>query len=471
MKRTLLKINDLSQQSEHLGKLSHVSLHILAGEVTALLGLVGSGKELLIKILSGQTEVDWRRNHFYLLGNQIRNYSQLSKVTCHISAEDSLIQDWTVAEYISLRDVSWYLSRRTRRRICQNAQTLLEDLDLDIDVTQKIKHLGELKKRMVEIVWARKEGARILILEDECEGMSPEELVQYASFLKKIIQERIGIILLCNARKAAEILADNYYIFRKGRVVKKRNRHVPYDSQSISRYILGGTMVGKKKSLDSYRRNLYKVSEPVYGIRDMQIHGCKYDTLFKRSEVTVFSISNHRERHRVFMELSGRAVTDTSSYLLGGDWVRQPNFKDFLAQKIVSLMRTSRDYEAFEDMSVGDNLLLPSIRKVPQMDYLLSGGKITQVLSHSLELDHISSHTKMKNLDNNQHIVVSLNRWYIFKPRAIIMYDPFIGCDEYTISLILSYIKKFTNLGSAVILVKSNLEYTEKIADRTFSIG
>ncbi len=471
MKKTLLKINDFSLHSQHLGKLSHVSLHILAGEVTALLGLVGSGKELLVKVLKGQMDLDWRRNCFYLQGNKILNYAQLSQVTCHILAETSLIQDWTVAEYLSLRDVSWYLSRRTRRRICQNALALLEELNLDIDVTQKLKNLGELERRMVEIVRARKEGAKILILEDECEGMTPEELVQYAGFLKRIIQDRMGILLLCNARKAAEVLADTYYIFRKGRVVKKRNKHVPYDDQAISRYILGGTMVGKKKSLDSYRRHLYKVRETVYGIQNMQIYGCKYDTLFKRSEVTVFSISNHRERHRIFMELSGRAVADSSSYLLGKDWIRQPKPQDFLAQKIVSLMRTGKDYEAFEEMSVGDNLLLPSIRKVPQVDYLLSGGKITQVLSQSLELDHIGPHTKMKDLGNNQHIVVSLNRWYIFRPRVIVMYDPFIGCDEYTISLILSYIKKFTNLGSAVILVKSNLEYTEKIADRTFSIG
>ena len=53
----------------------------------------------------------------------------------------------------------------------------------------------------------------------------------------------------------------------------------------------------------------------------------------------------------------------------------------------------------------------------------------------------------------------------------IVLYEPFTSCDAYGVSIIMSYIKKFTNRGTAVIVVKSNLEYMEEVSDRIFDLG
>ena len=52
-----------------------------------------------------------------------------------------------------------------------------------------------------------------------------------------------------------------------------------------------------------------------------------------------------------------------------------------------------------------------------------------------------------------------------------LLYEPFTSCDAYGVSIIMSYIKKFTNRGTAVIVVKSNLEYMEEVSDRIFDLG
>lgn len=64
---------------------------------------------------------------------------------------------------------------------------------------------------------------------------------------------------------------------------------------------------------------------------------------------------------------------------------------------------------------------------------------------------------------------MSLERWYIFRPKVIILCDVFGGNDPYGISIIQSYIKKFSNLGVVVILIESCLEYVEDISDRVFA--
>lgn len=81
--------------------------------------------------------------------------------------------------------------------------------------------LNVLERRMVEVMRARKKGARILILEDECEGMDREMLCSYEQFLKKVIKNHMAAILICHSDMATSVLADNYIIFRRGRIVKK----------------------------------------------------------------------------------------------------------------------------------------------------------------------------------------------------------------------------------------------------------
>ncbi|RHV90087.1 hypothetical protein DXA96_07725 [Lachnospiraceae bacterium OF09-33XD] len=134
-------------------------------------------------------------------------------------------------------------------------------------------------------------------------------------------------------------------------------------------------------------------------------------------------------------------------------------------------MKTGSDYEIFEKMTVGDNLLLPSLRKIPNLDYLTSGSRITQVLSDEIESESLRSKDIVKELDFNHHISIALDRWYVFHPNVIVLYEPFTSCDAYGVSIIMSYIKKFTNRGTAVIVVKSNLEYMEEVSDRIFDLG
>ena len=54
--------------------------------------------------------------------------------------------------------------------------------------------------------------------------------------------------------------------------------------------------------------------------------------------------------------------------------------------------------------------------------------------------------------------------------KAIILYEPFTSCDAYGVSIILSYIKKMADRGTAVIVIKSNIEYMHGISDRVFII-
>ncbi len=74
---------------------------------------------------------------------------------------------------------------------------------------------------MVEMVRARKAGARVLVIEDECEGMN-SEIPFRRTRLFLGMRSQGGWRYCCSATRnlAASVLSDNYIIFRRGRVVK-----------------------------------------------------------------------------------------------------------------------------------------------------------------------------------------------------------------------------------------------------------
>ena len=60
-----MKINDLNMITSRYGKLEHASFHALEGEVTGLIGLKDSGKELAARIILGKRRSTGNRDMFF----------------------------------------------------------------------------------------------------------------------------------------------------------------------------------------------------------------------------------------------------------------------------------------------------------------------------------------------------------------------------------------------------------------------
>lgn len=249
MKKIVLRMSDLTLHNEDYGKLSYASFYTIEGEVTAFLGLNCSGKELLVQILTGHIDMNWSESRVYVDGCRIRKFVDLQPLIYYLNTNCEGIENWSVAEYISLKDVSWFLSRKARENLIKQAEQRIEKINVQLNVKKKLRDLTPLERRIVEVIRAEKENARILIIEDECEGMDIESIQKYSDFLKTVIQGKMSVILLCHSTRAAEILSDEYVIFRRGRIVKRWKKNSSYNTGKISDYLLGGTMRQKKNSL------------------------------------------------------------------------------------------------------------------------------------------------------------------------------------------------------------------------------
>lgn len=472
MKKEILRINNLSMNPGRMRSLENITLCILGGEMVGFLGLSYSGKDLTVKILSGDTQEELRRHHIYIGGRRISGNGELTGAVYRIAASNYIIDDWTVAEYVGLVDSGWFQLMWKKRRLEEQVRKFFEEIEVGISVSKKMKELSELEKRVVDVAKAKWNKKKLLIVEDEFEGMRPEDIKELGKVVKRLIAGDMGVIINSHSDIVLSLLSEKYVIFKKGRIVKKCRKDYIKNGLHLEKFLLGGGVISRKKGLDSYMLEEQEgEGKPVYRIEGLRMStGKVFDFNFLRGEIVTFLALDGKVKERLFMILSGRSAAPYISCVLNSRVYRAADFSDYVREKVVSVMHMGSEEEVFAGMSAGENLLIPSLRKISSFDYIANSSKIPRMLGEELRQAEVAADVSADSLGVNDIINITLERWYIYNPRVLILFEPFARCDLMGVSIVKSYIKKFANRGTAVIIIKSREEYMEDISDQIISV-
>lgn len=490
MRREILRINNLNYGYTLTRRLENISLCILEGECVGFLGLTYSGKDLLVQLLFGRLDEGANKIKVYIEGQKISG-KLLEEKMYHITASNYRIDDWTVAEYIGLVDTSWLRMMLRGRMLEEEVRGYFEELSLDIDVTKRIRELTELEKRIVDLVKAYRRGAKVVIIEDEFEGMDSDALKEFAKKMKCIITGRMAVIVNSHSHVIMSLLSDKYIIFNKGRIVKKCPKTYIRSDAHLERFLLGDAAISHKMSLDNYvleqargsdivypsgHTVTHAPSEPalcdiVYKVRKLALPGGRIEDFdFVKGNVVTFLVLDRKEKERIFMALSGRKMEEETYYILNAKRYNHVNFDIFAREKVVSVKHLGSREEIFTRMTVGENLILPSLGKISSMEYIASSSRIPKMVMENIEEREAYQNMAAGELGINDLISMTLGRWCIYNPRVLVLFEPFALCDINGVSIVKSYIKKFANRGTSVIIVKTREEYVEDISNRIISI-
>ena len=126
------------------------------------LGLTYSGKDLLTGLLCGELTEGKGSGSIYIGGQKVNDWEILGEKIYRMRPENYMIEEWTVAEYMCLVDARW-VGVFFRREVLEEAGDCFAELDLDLDVSTRMRHLSEMEKRIVDVVKAYRRGAKILL--------------------------------------------------------------------------------------------------------------------------------------------------------------------------------------------------------------------------------------------------------------------------------------------------------------------
>lgn len=506
MKKEVLRIQNLNIPYQERRQFHWVSMILFEGECTAFLGLSFSGKDDLVRFLTLRRSCDVEELALSIDGERILTQKMLEHTVCRITPRSKALPGWTCAEYISLAGSGWILMGSQSRALVQKAQETVQELGIDLDVSRPLGMLSEIEKRLAELARVCALGARVLVVEDELESLTDEEILEYSHVLQQVAKKKhLTVIINAHSSAVSAALADHYVIFRDGKIVKKCRKTDIRSKQQLEDYMLGpgqmpensrssyvqvsrqksgandadrpeinGDAVEEKKPEILYRMRSFPAGE--YRLRQLkgtsliQQNGGLLDLSFRTSCVTTLLVLDEKMRDTLFLSLSGRDLSAQTYCVIGDKRMGYGDYRLFVKNRVVSVMHLGSREELFGNMSIGENLVLPSLRKLTFSDYLFHSSRLAYALDPgTVPREELAR--PMQKSDVNSRITVTLERWYLYNPKVMILLEPFERCDLYGVSIVRSYIRKIARRGACVILIKSRAEYTEDISDEILLTG
>ncbi len=199
-----------------------VSLTLTAGRVHGLLGENGCGKSTLIKILSGVQSPD--SGEILHKGKAIALSSPSAASAAGVATvyqEFSLIPEASVAENI-------FMGRHPLRfggfvdwaRIDREAEKILSELALDIDVHAKVGSLSVAEQQLVEVAKALAQDAELLILDEPTAAMGAKESAMILDVIQQLKQAGdMGIVIVAHNYAQIFDVCDRINLVEGGTVV------------------------------------------------------------------------------------------------------------------------------------------------------------------------------------------------------------------------------------------------------------
>ena len=226
------------------------SLEVMPGEIHALVGENGAGKSTLMRVLGGLIKTD--AGHVEVNGREVTGWSTNEAIGAGIGIVHQhfmLVPTLTVAENLVLG-----CEPKTRGvvldypRAVDEVRKLSNETGLVVAPERLISDLSVGEEQRVEILKVLFRGARILILDEPTAVLSPPEVRDLWTVLRRLRDNGDTIVLITHRLDEVVDLSDMITVMRAGQTVARIKTAQTTPSE------IAKLMVGREVSLSAGKR-------------------------------------------------------------------------------------------------------------------------------------------------------------------------------------------------------------------------
>jgi D-xylose transport system ATP-binding protein len=224
------------------------SVYLHPGEVVALLGHNGAGKSTLMKMLAGAYAID--SGEILIRGE---------KVQIHSPADSQTLGIETIYQTLALADNLDAVANLFLGRELLTPWRTLDDLRMDAEARKvfarlnknfknfrvPVRRLSGGQRQTVAISRALYFNARILIMDEPCAALGPEETRMVGELIKQLKAEGVGIFLISHDMPDVFALSDRLAVMKNGKMVGTYRTADVNEDEVLGMIILGKRPEGK----------------------------------------------------------------------------------------------------------------------------------------------------------------------------------------------------------------------------------
>ena len=468
MAEILLKIRDLEKTFPGVRALKGVKLTVNKGEVHALMGENGAGKSTLIKVLTGIYQKNGGTICFD--GEEIDCRTPMEandKGISTIYQELNLVLFQTVYENLFLgREPRDKFGRVDRKAMIAEADRILKDLGIDVDVSAPLSRYPTAIQQMVAIARAVSINAKLVIMDEPTSSLDSQEVQVLFRIIRQLKSQGISVIFISHKLDEIFEICDRLTVFKDGEYVGD------YDIKDLNQFKLISLMVGKDTVTLERKKEGYDFADatPIVNMKNirqgMRLNGL--DVEIRQGEVVGLAGLLGSGRTELAQVLFGTSMPDSGEVFWWGEPANIHSPSDAI-KKGMGFCTEDRKVEGIvPHLSVKENMTIALLPKLNRFGFVKFKEQ-DEIVRHYIERLKIKTPTpeqQICNLSGGNQQKVLLARWMCMNPKLIILDEPTRGIDGGAKAEIEDLIQELSKSGISILMISSEIAELERNCDR-----
>jgi ABC-type sugar transport system ATPase subunit len=461
----ILEMQHISKSFGGVHALKDVSFKCRKGMVHALVGENGAGKSTLMKILAGAYHADG--GEIVFKGERHEHFSTRDVLYSGISIiyqELALIPYMTVAENIFLgHEPQTRTGLLKTRQLYQQAEALLDRLNIRLDLRLPVGELTIAQQQMVEIAKALSSNADLIVMDEPSAILAGHELDQLFQIIDSLIHQGVTVIYISHRLEEVFRIAQEITVLKDGEVVGT------HPIEELSRSKLVQMMVGR--SLDEvFPRTHHERGEPVLVAKNISSDTLLKDASLQLHKGEILGIAGMvgSGRTELARALFGVDRLTAGEVIVNGEAVKFRSPDQAIRQGLALVPEDRKSQGLFTALPIRNNITLPILKRITRYGVIQNRqeSEIVDRAKQQLSIVMTSPDQEAQYLSGGNQQKVVLAKWLETHPDIIILDEPTRGVDVGAKFEIYQLMRQLNDQGVAILMISSELTEILGMSDR-----
>lgn len=368
--------------------------------------------------------------------------------------ELTLVGEMTVEENLFLNMEPVRFGVVDRKKIRRQAETVMEQYGITIDLDAIVCRLTVAQQQMVEIIKILLHDPELIILDEPTSALARKEVEKLFQIVRNLIEKGKTIIFISHRLEEVFEIGDRVTVFKDGeRVDTKLVSEI--DTDDLIRM-----MVGRSLQNIFPPKNTQITEEVLFEVKELTGKALRQVSFaVKKGEILGIAGLQGHGQTELMNAISGLYPLEKGEIRMKGREIKVKNAKAALKNKIALVPSDRKTEGLMLGLSVRDNLALCSLGRRARMG-VISASKEKAYIDHSVK----SLSIKVFNVNNpvaslsggNQQKVV-LGKELGIDPDVILFHEPTRGIDVEAKNEFYNIMKNLAKQGTAVIMCSSDM--------------
>ncbi len=352
----------------------------------------------------------------------------------------------------------------------QEAQKLLDMVQLDVSAEARLGDLGTGQQQLVEIARALGKNAKILVLDEPSSSLTEQETTILLNIVKSLKNKGISCIYISHKLDEVMEISDRVMVIRDGQHVGTE------DAEGLSKDKIITMMVGRELT-NLFPKEEHDIGDTILSANNFTVTDATGEHVFvddvsfelKKGEILGFSGLVGAGRSELMLAIfgswNGRFKGNVN---LNGKQIKIKSAKDALKNNIALVPEDRKNQGIVGIHSVADNIILANLPKYKSaigLDVAKSYGDINSSVQR-LKIKTASPEIEVKSLSGGNQQKVVLAKLLLTKPDILILDEPTRGIDVGAKYEIYKLMFELVKNGVSIIMVSSEMPEILGICDR-----